>query len=105
MEREIEQLKLKINETRKNQDEMFHIQSETLRKLNEVHHCLLGTEYEQNNGGGLVRKVGKLEKLCDTFNIWMEKTKTRNAIIYTLITALLGFISTVIIANWQNIFS
>ena len=46
----------------------------------------------------------KTEKIVDTLVIWRTKINTRNGIIYTIFSAALAFIGSVIIANWTNIF-
>ena len=109
IEEEIDYLKQAIKETRNNQDEIFTINSEILNKLNEVHICLKGTEYDDcetnGHGGGMVRRLSKVESCNEKLLIWKTKISTRDSIIYSIVGAILAFISTVVITNWTNIFN
>ena len=71
---DIEDIKIKIGCHEQYQEKM-------LMKMTGIENLLAGTEYDQNNGGGLVKKVNRNKQMCNELNIWKEKTNTRNAII------------------------
>ena len=101
---DIDELKNKYRETRNNQDVIFEQNGQILFKLNTIHDCLMGTEYDQNNGGGLVKKVNRNERACRDLVIWKEKSKTRNAIIWTIVGGGLTAIWGLMVTHWGKIF-
>lgn len=109
LELKVDKLETGLKEVKHNQDESFSIQRETLSKLNQIKICLEGTEFDKQeangHGGGIVKRLSRNEKKTDELEIWKTKTVTRDKIVYGAITAAIGFISTVIISNWSNIFN
>ena len=108
LEEDVSKLKADARENRDNQDKIMEIQAETLEKLHEIHICLAGTEFDKNqnngSGGGVVKRLGRVEKLCDQFNNWKTRMATRDAIIWIVVGGALTAIWSIIIANWQTIF-
>lgn len=97
LKKDIDELKIKVGSHEQYQEKM-------LMKLTGIENLLAGTEYDQNNGGGLVKKVNRNKKCISDLIIWQEKTKTRNGIIYIVVTAIAGFLGTIIITNYNKIF-
>ena len=92
------QLKIDMNDLKEHQEKV-------LMKLTGIENLLVGTEYDQNNGGGLVKKVNRNEKVCQEFHIWKEKSKTRNGVIWIGLSGVASLLGAFIVANWNKIFS
>ena len=95
---EIEEIKIKMSCHEQYQEKM-------LMKLTGIENLLAGTEYDQMNGGGLVKKVNKNEQKCNDLIIWKEKTNTRNAIIWIGVASGLTALWGLMVANWGKIFN
>lgn len=95
------QRKLKVNE--ESHDKLF-------KKMNEIHICLAGTDYDRQDGngekgGGVVRRLGRVEKKVTTLQIWRTKTITKTNLVWIVVGGALTAAWSVIIANWSNIFN
>lgn len=111
IEKKVEKLEFTQKEYRENQDNMMITQGEILRnqtefgaQLKTIHDALLGNELTKDLEEGLIKKVGRL---CDNMNQiqkWREKMTTINGILYTISTGIIGFLSAIIIKNWDKIF-
>ena len=95
---DIEELKAKIGCHETYQEKM-------LMKLTGIENLLAGTEYDQNNGGGLVKKVNRNKQTCQDLIIWKEKTNTRNGIIWLIVGGGLTALWGLVVTNWGKIFS
>ena len=95
---EIEEIKMKMSCHEQYQEKM-------LMKMTGIENLLAGTEYDQNNGGGLVKKVNKNERTCRELTIWKEKSNTRNAIIWTIVGGGLTAIWGLMVTHWGKIFN
>lgn len=76
-------------------DTMEELQQENAGVLREIHICLAGTEFDQQatngeKGGGVVRRLGRVEKKITLLQIWKTKTVTRNAIIWIIVGGALS---------------
>lgn len=76
----ISDLEGRMDTLEKNQDEI-------LVKTDQIHIALIGTEYDKANqsggkGGGIVKRLGLVEKCVGTLEQWKVKISTINAIVY-----------------------
>ena len=97
LEKDIENIKKQMQEYRVMQEKI-------LMKLTGIENCLMGTEYERNNGGGLIKKVTRHEGFIECLNEWKAKSQTRNGIIYIILASTIGGLWTLVIAQWDAIF-
>jgi len=79
-------------------------QNENHNLLNEIRNCLLGTEYDKDINGGLVKKVVTIRSDVETLKKWRDKITVTAGILYSVMTAALAFFSTIIVKNWDKIF-
>ena len=104
----VEKVENSLDQIKKNQDEFFIIQSTTLDKLEKIHICLAGTDYDKNeengNGGGLVKRLSRVEKCIQGIAEWKLQLNTINKIIYIIAGAILTAIWTVIVLAWDTLF-
>jgi len=109
IEKDVDYLKTSHKQTRENQDRMFEIQGESLRKINQIHTCLAGTDYDKDqtngSGGGLVRRVGRLEKVTTALERWKTQSKTRNTVVWTAVSVALSALWGLLLAFKDRIFS
>ena len=110
LETDMRNLKANYQANREAQDKMFEIQGSTLKKLNDIHICLAGTDYDQTDGnggkgGGVVRRLGRVEKKVTDIQVWRTKVVTKTNIIWLIVGGALTAAWSVIIANWSNIFN
>ena len=95
----------KLKATRESQDKIYELMAANARRLEGIHVTLGGTEYErQNGGGGLVADVRELKECNTEVKLFMERTKTRNRVIYGFSSVLVGGLWALIIAKWDQIF-
>jgi len=75
--------------------------------LKEIHVCLAGTEFDQDNGngkgGGLVRRVGRVEKKLGILWTWKTKTVTRNAVIWIIVGGALTAIWSIVLIKFKGL--
>lgn len=100
---------LEANDVKVNQrlDTMEEYQDKILTRTGEIHTALMGTEYDQNgngNGGGLVKRLGRVEKVCQSLDNWKLKTATRDAIIWIVVGGALTAVWSLIISQWNVLF-
>jgi len=83
---ELRMTKLEIyqRERRNVEDNMMVEQADMKRMLNQIHVCLMGTDYEKN--GGMVSEQNKLKKDVKELKIW----KTRMIAVGSTVSAILG---------------
>jgi len=109
MEERITNLENRYNEIRESQDHMFILQGDALKKLEDIRVCLKGTEYDKNggngHGGGLVKRVGKLEDRCDETQKFIAGTKGRNKAVWALIILFGTYIVGAATKIWDKIFN
>ena len=107
-EKRLSKLEENVRQAKANDDEIFKIQGESLKKLNTIHDLLAGNAYERErgdgHGGGLVRRVERLETCNDDTTKFKEQTRTRNRIIWTAIAAFGLYIINGITDIWDKIF-
>ena len=84
------------------------MQEESNGVLQEIKICLSGTEFEQDNmngkGGGLVRRLGRVEKKVTAIQIWKTKMTSRDMVIYTVFAAVVAAIWTILVKSWDTLF-
>ncbi len=99
----------KIDETRDSQDKMFLLQGEMMKKLDGIHDCLAGTEFDRNEtngkGGGVMRRLSRAEQAISIFKIWKIQVTTKHAVIWIVVSAALAGVWSIILFNWGNIFN
>jgi hypothetical protein len=102
LESEVENVKKSLVANEASHDKLF-------KKLDEIHVCLAGTDYDKEDGngkgGGVVRRLGRVEKKVTTLQIWRTKTITTANIIWIVVGGALTALWSIVIANWNNIFN
>ncbi len=71
------------------QDTLLTEQQDMKRKVNEIHHCLIGDEYTQQTNGGLINDVECLKKDVSKLKTW----KTRLVAAGSVISAIFAFLA------------
>ena len=106
---EIEHLKKASIESKKNQSDMMKKQDGISIQIGEMHIALIGTKYDQastnGQGGGLVKRLGRVEKIAECMKLWKVRTRMRDKTIWIVFSAFLGGVWTVVLLNWQTIFN
>lgn len=101
LEKEVDGIKTSLIINEKSHDKLFD-------KLNAIHVCLAGTDYDQDDGngkgGGVVRRLGRVEKKVTSLQVWRTKTITKTNLVWLVVGGALTAAWSVIIANWSNIF-
>jgi len=84
------------------------MQRESNAVLQEIKICLSGTEFEQHQsngkGGGLVRRLGRVETKVTAIQVWKTKMTSRDMVIYTIFAAVVVAIWTVLVKSWDTLF-
>ena len=99
------EINAKLRETRESQDKIFELMAENALSLKEIHITLAGTKYERTNGGGgLVADVKELKSCNTEVKLFMERTKTRNRVIWIVGSAAIAGLWALFIAKWNTLF-
>ena len=99
------EINAKLKETRESQDKIFVLLAENAKQLDDIHVTLAGTKYERTNGGGgMVADVHELKLCNDEVKLFMERTKTRNGIIYIVGSTMIAGLWALLIAKWNTLF-
>jgi len=108
-EQRIEGLENKYREIREGQDSLLVQNDCTNKKLDAIYICLKGNEFEKDqgngHGGGVVKRLSRIEDRTDRIDRYIANTKGRNAAIWGLMgligASLIGFV----VKAWDKIFS
>ena len=86
---------------------MESIQDDILKKTGEIHTALMGTKYDQaaGNGGGVVKRLVRIEKKCEVFQNWKTKLTATNTIIWIVLSGALCALWILIVNNWDILFN
>jgi len=103
LELEVANIQLSLDQNEESHGKLFD-------KMNAIHICLAGSDYDQNSdedgkGGGVVRRLGRVEKKVTSLQIWRTKTITKTNLVWVVVGGALTALWSVIIANWGNIFN
>ena len=108
LRKDVDYLKVSHKQTRDNQDKFFVAQGEILKKVDAIHVCLAGTEYDKNgdngSGGGIVKRVGKLEVKQGELRKWKTQTNTRNRVVWSVAGGAVTAIWGLLLTNWEKLF-
>lgn len=111
LEGKINACELMNKEIKMNQDNLMITQADLLRKQSEthdktmeIHLCLMGTEYDKEANGGLVKKINRIYVDVELLKAWKNKITVTGTIMYSILTGVLAFLTAVIVKNWDKIF-
>lgn len=76
-------------------------QQTILDQTKEIHIALLGTEYDQAEGGkgGIVQRLGDNEDKVEGLNKWKTQSKARNAVIWIGVSSGLAALWAFVVRN------
>jgi hypothetical protein len=94
----LEHLEDRQRAQRTTQDTVLTEQADMKRKINEIHHCLVGDEYTKMTNGGIVREVKTLKTDVERLKIWRIRLVTAG----TIVSALVSFLGALIISQWHH---
>jgi hypothetical protein len=104
----IAEIRAKTIEMEQWQKDMRTDQDKILIRTGEIHTALMGTEYDKSttngHGGGIVKRLGVIEKFCDMIELWKERIVIRDAIIWIVVGGALTAIWSLLLSNWSSIF-
>jgi len=91
---ELRMTKLEIyqRERRNVEDNMMVESADMKRMINQIHICLMGTEYDQN--GGIASDVTKLKKDVKELKIWKIRIVTVGSTVSAILGGLITFFAT-----------
>ena len=83
------------------------VQDRILTQTGQIHTALMGTDYDKSstngNGGGLVKRLSRIEEKVSRFDSWKVKVSTTSAIVWTITGATLTALWTIFIKHWDKI--
>jgi len=96
IDKRFEGLETRQREFRATVDDILINQAEQMKRMDQIHYLLAGTEYENKNNGGLVGEVKRLKSRVQKNTSWrMKITATVGAIAGALGFVLVRFSSIV----------
>ncbi len=88
IDKRLDKIENRQTEFRETIDHMVVNQGEGMKRINEIHHLLAGTEYEKGKNGGLVGEIGRLRKKVGANTSWRVRITAAG----TAIVGVLGFL-------------